>query len=93
MITDEEKAAIKAVINKAVAAGMDRGVMQWAVDTAINMPVSVPLSQEAAAAVGTTLGMKVTQQTRPAQWPQGTTEEQMQAAEEYVRERLRRLQW
>lgn len=93
MITDQEKAAIKAVIDKAVAAGMDRGMMQWVVDTAINMPVSVPLPQETAAAVGTTFGMKITREMRPAEWPQGTTEEQMRAAEEYIRERLRRLQW
>ena len=44
-------AAILAVIDKAVAAGMDRGVMQWAIDTAINMPVSIPLTEEAAAAL------------------------------------------
>lgn len=91
MTTDKEQAAILAVIDKAVATGMDRGVMAWAIDTAINMPVSMPLTEEAAAAVGTAFGMKVTQETRPAEWPQGTTEEQKQAAEQYVRERLRRL--
>ncbi len=88
-----EELAIKAVIDKAVAAGMDRGVTQWAIDMAINMPVSVPLTEETAAAVGTTFGMKITRELRPAEWPQGTTEEQMQAAEEYVRDRLKRLSW
>ncbi len=93
MITDQEKAAIKAVIDNAVAAGMNRGITEWAIDTAISMPVSVPLTEEAAAAVGETLAMKVVRETRSAGWPQGTTEEQKQAAEEYVREQLRRLQW
>lgn len=93
MTTDEEQAAILAVIDKAGAAGMDRGVMMWAVDTAINMAVSAPLTEETAVAVGTKLGMKVMRETRPAEWPEGTTEEQKQAAEEYVRERLRRLNW
>lgn len=93
MTADKEQAAILAVIDKAVAAGMDRGVMAWAIDTVINMPVSVPLTEEAAAAVGTALGMKVMRETRAAQWPEGTTEEQKRAAEEYVRKQLRRLNW
>lgn len=93
MTTEEERAAILAVIDKAVVNGMNRGVMAWAIDTAINMPVSIPLTEEAAAAIGDSLGMKVVRETRSAEWPDGTTEEQKQAAEDYVREQLRRLYW
>ncbi len=86
------KYAINSVIDKIIA-GMDRGVTKWAIDMATNMPVSVPLTEETAAAVGTSFGMKITCELRPAQWPEGTTEEHKQAAEQYVYERLRRLNW
>ncbi len=86
MITDAEQAAIKAVIDKAVAAGMDRGRLTWDIEKAMNMqPVRLPLPD-----TPLTFGMTVTWEVQASAWPPGTPPEQMQAAEDYVRSRIRR---
>ena len=89
MTTDEEQAAIKAVIDKAVAAGMDRGRLIWAAEAAINLPL-IRLPGASTLDTGRKFTMTIEYETLGASLPAGTTSEQMQAAEDYVRGRMRR---
>jgi len=86
MTTDKEQAAIRAVIDKAVAAGMDRGQVTWAIEALMNMqPVQLPQAH-----MQLPFGMTIAKDVRGPALPAGTTSEQMQAAEEYVIGRIRR---
>lgn len=86
MTTDAEQAAIKAVIDKAVAGGMDRGRLTWGIETLINMqPVQLPLAD-----TPLTFSMTIAQDAQGPSLPPDMTPEQMQAAEDYVIGRIRR---
>ena len=85
-MSEKEQAAIKAVIDKAVAAGMDRWEMTWAIEALMNMqPVRLPQAH-----TPLPFGVTIAKDSRGPALPAGTTPEQMQAAEEYVRGRIRR---
>lgn len=86
MTTDKEQVAIKAVIDKAIAAGMEEGRLIWAIEMATNMlPVQLPLPD-----TPLSFGMTIMRETRGVPFPPNTTPEQMQAVEDYVRGRIRR---
>jgi len=86
MATDAEQAAIKAVIDKAVAAGMYRGQLTFAIEALMNMqPVRLPQAH-----MPLPFGVTIAKDSRWPAWPPGATPEQMQAAEHYVTGRIKR---